>query len=118
MNVKMIIPILLFALMVLAQESVPAKGKNLVASSGKVSFTTEIQKLGDLEKQITEIEAGLKVSKENIVVLEKQVADHKEKTKKTAAKIAKLKSSREELEKQIKALEAEMNGTTIKKEGK
>ncbi len=116
-NVKVIIPILLFALMVFAQEGAPVKGNTLVAGGGKVSFATEIQKLGNLEKQIAEIETGLKASKDNIVVLEKQVADHKKKAKETEAKIAKLKSSREELEKQIKALEAEMNTNTPKKEG-
>ncbi|NOR44288.1 MAG: hypothetical protein GQ534_01785 [Candidatus Delongbacteria bacterium] len=109
MKVKMMIPILLFALMVFAQKGVPVKGNNLVANSGKVSIITEIQKLNKLEKQIIEIENGLKLSKNNIVILEKQVADHKKKTKETTAKIAKLKSSRKELEKQIKALEASMN---------
>ena len=116
-NVKVIIPILLFALMVFAQEGAPAKGNTLGASSGKVSFATEVQKLGNLEKQIAEIEAGLKVSQKNIVVLEKQVADHKKKAKETAAKIAKIKKQKEELEKQIKALELEMNTNTTKKEG-
>jgi len=111
-NVKMIIPILLFALMVFAQDGKPAKGNNLVSNSGKVSFATEIQKLDNLEKQIAEIEAGLEASKVNIVVLEKQVADYNKKSKETEEKIAKLKSSREELEKQIKALESEMSGNT------
>ena len=113
-NLKMIIPVLLFALMVFAQEGTSSKGNNLTANSGKVSFSTEIQKLNNLEKQILEIENGLKLSKDNIVILEKQVADHKKKAKETADKIAKLKKSREELEKQIRELEKSMDNKTTK----
>ena len=113
MKKKLILTLLITAVILFGQDNLINNGSEVEGSTKYISIDTEIEKLNDLVSKLSKVEISINSSTGNLTVLKDVVATHNKKTQETAAKIAKLNSSRVELEKQIKELESSMDFISI-----